>query len=117
MGLAEYLVHTLSADHPYREVPHAVLVRELTLPHERQRFMGLRILHEETVADGVEIMFYARIFEKGADQSFVELSRFSREGDAWRFATGSVLGTADLPADVGSLRPDDLRDRSSTTNR
>lgn len=131
LGLGEYLVRTLAAGHPDRDLPRASLVRELSRAHERQRFMGLRILHAapsevtreqspgahaseaarlSLCLDG-EIMFYARIFERGADRSFVELSQFEREGDAWRYASGIVLATADLPADVETLLPDDLRAR------
>ena len=106
LGLGDYLVRTLASDHPDRELPRAPLLRELSRAHERQRFMGLRILHD--LGDG-ELMFYARIFEKGADRSFVELSRFAREGDVWRYASGIVLPTAELPADLETLVVDDLR--------
>jgi SEC-C motif-containing protein len=54
-------------------------------------------------------MFYARIFEKGVDSSFVELSRFVREGGAWRYASGILVPKADLPADLDTLTPADLR--------
>ena len=130
LGLGEYLVRTLAAGHPDRDLPRTSLVRELSRAHERQRFMGLRILHAgpgeaceqspgahasegarlSLCLDGA-IMFYARIFEKGADRSFVELSQFEREGDAWRYASGIVVATADLPADLETLVPDDLRAR------
>lgn len=127
LGLGDYLVETLASGHPDLELPRAAFIQELSRAHERQRFMGLRILHATTFerrergsgseaasppdrGDG-EIMFYARVFEKGADRSFVELSQFEREGEAWRYASGIVLPTADLPADLETLVPDDLRAR------
>ncbi len=55
-------------------------------------------------------MFFARIFERGVDLSFVELSRFLREGEAsWRYASGTVVPNAELPADLETLRPEDIR--------
>ncbi len=49
-------------------------------------------------------MFYARIFEKGVDQSFVELSQFLREGKVWRYSSGTVVPTAELPPALETLR-------------
>ena len=111
LGLGEYLVRTLAADHPHRGMPPMALVQELRRAHERQRFLGLRILHARVDEDGDEgeVLFHARIFEKGVDHSFAELSRFVREAGAWRYAAGTVIATAELPADVAALTPDDVR--------
>src|SRR4051794_17286730 len=63
LGLGEYLVRTLARDHEDLEIPRDVLVRELSRAHDRQRFLGLRILHsKQDEADG-EVMFFARVFE------------------------------------------------------
>ena len=109
LGLGEYLVRTLATEHPDRSLPHEPFVRELTRAHETRRFMGLRILHAAANGAAGEVMFHARIFEKGVDCSFVELSSFSREDDAWRYVSGLVLPQADLPADLETLSPDDIR--------
>ncbi len=110
LGLGSYLVDTLSAEHADRALPRPLFVQELSRAHERQRFLGLRILHAAASDDGGEVMFYARVFEKGADRSFVELSQFAREGgNLWRYAAGIVIPTAALPADLETLRPDDVR--------
>jgi len=109
IGLGEYLVRTLAADHPDRQLPHAAFVQELRRAHERQRFLGLRVLHASASGDEGEVLFHARIFEQGADHSFAELSRFVREPEGWRYASGTVIPTAALPADVASLTPDDVR--------
>jgi SEC-C motif-containing protein len=109
LGLGEYLVRTLSADHADRQLPQAAFVQELRRAHERQRFLGLRILHASADGDEGEVLFHARIFAKGVDGSFAELSHFVREAGAWRYASGVVVPTAELPADVASLTPDDVR--------
>jgi SEC-C motif domain protein len=86
-GLGEYLVDTLSGDHPDRAAPRETLVRELSRIHERQRFLGLKILE----ADGDEVVFHARIFERGVDRSFTERSTFVKEAGAWKYASGELL--------------------------
>ena len=108
LGLGEYLVRTLSKDHADLDLPREALVRELSRARERQRFMGLQILHEETAGAEGQVMFYARIFEKGVDGSFVELSHFLREGTTWRYASGILVPKADLPAPLEALTPADI---------
>jgi SEC-C motif-containing protein len=113
LGLGPYLVRTLAPQHEDLALPREALIRELSQARDRQRFMGLRILHE-AYADGDgsgEVMFHARIFEDGVDGSFVELARFVREGNAWRYASGILVPRADLPADLDTLTPADLRRR------
>jgi hypothetical protein len=46
------------------------------------------------------VLFYARIFERGADRSFAERSTFVREAGAWRYAAGELVPRAELPEDV-----------------
>lgn len=108
LGLGEYLVRTLSKDHEDLALPREALVRELSRARQRQRFMGLTILHEEIAGSEGKVLFYARIFEKGVDGSFVELSQFLREGDAWRYASGILVPKADLPGPVEALTPADI---------
>jgi SEC-C motif-containing protein len=86
LGLGEYLVKTLAADHPDRALDEAALVRALSGAHERQRFLGLRIDEAWAEGDRGEVLFFARIFERGKDCSFTERSAFRREGGAWRYA-------------------------------
>jgi uncharacterized protein YchJ len=92
LGLGGYLVETLAASHPDRRVPADALARELAQVKHRQRFMGLRIVH----AEGDQVLFDARIFEKGNNVSFAELSTFVREGGAWRYASGRLVPRASL---------------------
>jgi SEC-C motif-containing protein len=108
LGLGDYLVRTLSKDHPDQGLPREALVRELSRARERQRFMGLRILHEEISGSEGKVLFFAKIFEKGVDGSFVELSQFLREDAAWRYASGILVPKADLPAPLDTLTPADI---------
>jgi SEC-C motif-containing protein len=103
LGRGEYLFDTLAADHPDRSAPREAAARELSRVRERQRFMGLTILHASADGDDGEVLFFARIFEKGAEHSFAELSRFVREDGAWRYASGELLPRSLLPAEVTTL--------------
>ena len=90
LGLGDYLVRTLSADHPDRAHDEATLARELSRAKETQRFLGLTI--ESAKDDGTtgQVTFHARIFERGRDRSFTERAAFVREGGAWRYASGEL---------------------------
>jgi SEC-C motif-containing protein len=88
LGLGEYLVDTLSADHDDRAAPRAMLVRELSRVKDTQRFMGLEILSSSMDGDRGEVTFRAKIFERGNDRSFTEHSHFVREDGAWKYAFG-----------------------------
>lgn len=114
LGLGEFLVDTLSSDHPDRALGREDFARELGRAKDRQRFLGLRILHAAETGDEGEVMFYARIFEKGVDASFVELSRFVREEGSWRYASGVLEPASELPADLTTLTADDLRGGRTT---
>lgn len=77
--------------------------RDVQAMREGCRFLGLTILHTETAESDGEVLFYARIFERGKDKSFAELSRFSRHGSAWRYENGDVLPAAGLPQDPAQM--------------
>jgi SEC-C motif-containing protein len=112
LGLGGYLVETLASDHPDRAEPD--LERALSRVRERQRFLGLRILF----AEGDEVLFAAKIFERGADRSFVELSTFIREDGheegEWRYASGITLPRSDVPDDVDRTAFLELTGKSAT---
>ena len=110
LGLGPYLVRTLASGHPDLELPREALLLDLSRARETKRFLGLRILHAAETGDLGTVLFFARIFEKGVDQSFAELSRFSREDGAWRYASGVAFPKAALPKPVEDLTPRDLED-------
>jgi len=103
LGLGPYLVRTLAATHPDLAAPRKDLERTLSRAKERQRFTGLRILHGASTGGHGGVLFFARIFERGQDRSFAELSDFTREHGAWRYASGILLPSAALPVDIDTL--------------
>jgi len=107
LGLGEYLVKTLASTHPDLEVPRDQLTRTLGMACARQRFVGLRILSASTspAGDKGEVLFYARIFERGADRSFAERSTFVREAGVWRYVTGELVPRTELPEDMDRFAP------------
>ena len=100
LGLGDYLVRTLSADHPDRAIGEDALARELSHVKDRQRFLGLEILESSAAGDTGQVRFFARVFERGVNRSFEELSTFHREGGAWRYAGGSVSERGDKTATI-----------------
>ncbi len=94
LGLGGYLVDTLASSHPDGTLPRERHVIDLSRARERQRFLGLRIVR----AEGDQVLFDARIFERGQDRSFAELSTFVREGGRWLYAGGRALPRSALPA-------------------
>jgi SEC-C motif-containing protein len=91
LGLGAYLVDTLTRDHPDRAVDREALVRALSRMKDTQRFLGLRIVESSVDGDRGEVVFHARIFERGTDRSFGERSRFRREQGTWRYEGGDIL--------------------------
>jgi SEC-C motif domain protein len=103
LGLARYLVDTLSSEHPDRAEGDEALVSALSSARGKQRFLGLRIVFASEDADRGEVLFVARIFSGGVDRSFAELSEFVREDGAWRYAGGLLVDRAALPDDLAEL--------------
>jgi SEC-C motif-containing protein len=103
LNLGPYLYRTLAATHPDRARPEAEFLLELARGRRPLRYVGLTLLHEAAEGDAGEVLFFARLFEKGQSRSFAELSSFRREGPGWRYAEGLLLPEAALPRDVGAL--------------
>ncbi|MDF2695201.1 MAG: hypothetical protein K0S65_3584 [Labilithrix sp.] len=103
LGRGDYLFDTLASSHPDRAAPRDAAVRELSRVREQQRFLRLSILLANAHGDEGEVLFIARIFERGQDRSFAELSRFTREAGAWRYESGILVPGDRLPADPKAL--------------
>jgi SEC-C motif-containing protein len=101
LGLGTYLVETLARDHEDRAHDPGALAHALAQTKERRRFLGLRIAHAAVEGDRGEVLFVARVYERGQDRSFAELSRFVREGGDWRYLDGELLSP--LPSDSDTL--------------
>lgn len=101
-----YLARTLHPDHEDRAVPEAELVRRLRDSAGASRFMGLTILDTAPPdGDGIaRVLFFARVFQKGRERSFVELSRFAHDGDGWRYLAGDLQPIERIRGPVEALR-------------
>jgi SEC-C motif-containing protein len=98
LGLGEYLVNTLAEEHADRALPREGHVLALSRARQHQRF-----LHPSTEGDPGEVLFHARIFERGEDRSFAELSSFGREGSVWRYVSGVLVPAERVPKDLRVL--------------
>lgn len=93
LGLGNYLVDTLASDHEDRHLPREALARELGRARERQRFLDLQIWWSSPT----EVLFFARVFERGQDHSFAELSTFVDE-EGFRYQRGVLVPRRHLPS-------------------
>jgi SEC-C motif-containing protein len=59
------------------------------------------------------VLFYAKIYESGADRSFAELSSFVREDGAWKYESGILLPSAALPSDPTRLTVEEFLAKAS----
>lgn len=103
LGLGEYLYDTLASGHADRRAPRDVAAIELSRMKHHQRFLGLQILHAEAPAAGAasgEVLFFAKVFSKGEDFSFAELSHFVREDGSWKYESGLIIPKAELPDEL-----------------
>jgi SEC-C motif domain protein len=105
LGEVDYLAKTLCAEHPDKTEDAATAYRQ---SREGLRYLDLCIMHASMEGDVGEVLFYARIFERGVDRSFVELSGFVREDGEWKYASGVMVKTEDLPADPRNLTRDEV---------
>ncbi len=96
LGHGAYLWRTLHPDHPLRARPEDEVIRELSRAKNELRYLGLTIHDAHADATHGEVLFAARVFAKGRDRSFVELSRFTRTADGWRYLDGTLWPASEL---------------------
>jgi SEC-C motif-containing protein len=101
----EYLWRTLHPEHEDRALGHDSALAAIRATAAEHRYVGLTILDAAGPdASGIaRVLFHARVFRKGVDLSFVELSEFAREGEAgpWRYLRGEAAPARELPAIAG----------------
>lgn len=102
---ADYLVRTMHADHEDRALPAVEIVRRFRTSATEFKYMGLQILdRRDADEDGVaRVLFLARVFEKGRERSFVELSDFARDTVGWRYLSGKTIAVARMEGDPQAL--------------
>jgi SEC-C motif domain protein len=108
LNLAPYLMKTLAGGHEDRAMPEPELLKALQYGAQSRRFMGLTILRSNADGKQGQVLFIARVFEKGRDGSFAELSHFVLEDGAWRYLSGVLLPKADIPADLAERSDEDI---------
>jgi SEC-C motif-containing protein len=89
---AEYLWRTLHPEHEDRAHAKDGVVRSLREAARAYKYMGLTILD----ARGDRVLFLARVFQKGRDHSFAELSLFARDAEGWRYVSGQMRPAQDV---------------------
>ncbi len=109
LGLGEFLHATLASAHPDRAEGDAVPARiqELSRAGRTLKYMGVVVLASDQAAN--EALFLAKVFEKGRDRSFAELSTFVREEGTLRYASGLLMPRTALPADWESFTRESFR--------
>lgn len=87
---AAYLLKTLHSTHPDRARPEAEVLKELRAFAQSHQFPGLVVMDRRPPdAQGVaQVLFFAKVFERGKNQSFVERSEFRHDGTGWRYVSG-----------------------------
>jgi SEC-C motif-containing protein len=108
IGQGTHLIATLADEHADRKGDTTAIAQELSRAKERQRFLDLAIKHTSEDGDRGEVLFYARIFERGQDRSFVELSTFVKQHGEWRYASGKLVPASGIPGDPRALTKEQL---------
>ena len=95
LGLGAFLHATLGDAHADRAPGNAVAARieELSRAGKTLKYMGVTLLESD---DG-EALFLAKVFEKGQDRSFAELSLFEWQDGTLRYTSGLLLPRTALP--------------------
>jgi SEC-C motif-containing protein len=101
LGHGPYLFRTLHPEHALRARPEAEVTLELARAKHELRYRALLIHDAAWESDAGRVLFTARVFARGRDKSFVELSRFWRTGEGWRYLDGRTWRAAEL--DVAEL--------------
>lgn len=97
LGEGAYLFRTLHPDHDLRARPEAEVVPELARAKHELRYRALVIHDVELTSDRTaRVLFTARVFARGRDRSFVELSRFERTSEGWRYLDGVLVPAAEI---------------------
>lgn len=100
-----YLWRTLHPEHEDRAEDERRVTDALRDAVARHKYMGLTILDRRAPDEaGIAlVLFLARIFEKGQERSFVELSEFAHDGAGWRYLRGRLVPVRRVAGDPAAL--------------
>lgn len=101
-----YLWHTLHKDHDERQrAPNEFLAAMKEglrgLVYRSLDVLDTRAPDHEGVA---RVLFYASVFHRGDDLSFVEISSFANDGTGWRYLFGQPKAKNEIAGDPRRLR-------------
>jgi SEC-C motif-containing protein len=101
----DYLWRTLHPEHPDRARPRDEVLRELRAVASGHQYPRLHVLDRRPpdASGTAQVLFYARIFERGKDRSFVERSDFRHDGTGWRYLSGVARSPRELTGPPESL--------------
>lgn len=91
LGEVDYLVATTHPSHPDGSAPRDELAASLRRVTSSCKFPGLVVLDARAEGDDGQVLFRAKVFQKGRDASFTELSDFARDAGRWKYLAGRVL--------------------------
>ncbi|MBK9263314.1 MAG: hypothetical protein IPM54_26365 [Polyangiaceae bacterium] len=118
--LAPYLYRTIHAEHEDKKRPEAEVMREIRDAASTLRFMRLGVLDEQDADQhGIaRVLFFARVFEKGQNRSFIELSDFRHDGTGWRYLRGTQAAASRVtnPEELDIPKFNALLDSLGTSN-
>lgn len=110
-GGVDYLVATTHPDNPDWLAPRDQVIASLRRLMSSCKFTGLTVLDAAQGGERGQALFRARLFKKGKDVSFTELSDFARDDGRWKYVDGRFvdgewrgLTLAAAASDPGRLR-------------
>ncbi|HSO00414.1 MAG TPA: YchJ family metal-binding protein [Candidatus Nanopelagicales bacterium] len=100
---ARYLWRTLHAEHEDRARDEGAFARAIR--GSQLRFMGLQILDAAPSDEAgiARVLFLAKVFDRGRELSFVELSGFRHDGEGFRYLSGITVPARALPGGGAGL--------------
>lgn len=102
----EYLVRTLHPEHEDRKQLTPEQIADSIRQTSRDfRYLDLTIVDRADFDDSgtARVLFFAKVFSKGADYSFAELSEFRRDGEGIRYLRGEARPMRGKHAEARSL--------------
>jgi len=91
LGLVDYVMATTDPHGPQWVQDPAAWRRQIDAFRVTMRFRGLEILDAPEPTDDIGfVTFRAALERDGADVSYTERSRFTREGGRWRYHSGEA---------------------------
>jgi SEC-C motif-containing protein len=98
LDYSAYLWRTLHPSHPDRARPEAEILRNFRRASRTMEYRALSILDSAGDAGRAQVLFLARVGDRGRDLSFLERSDFLHDGTGWRYANGTVRPATDFAA-------------------